>query len=215
MKKLTSVAVVFLFFLVIVTNVFANDGQPLTRIQSTVAACKDYIIKNKSSLSDDQMLTGLKNIVAPLFDFREMAKRCLGNNWKNGTEAQQQEFVDLFSDMLANAYMKKVVKGIENAEIKYPAGAVEVDGKKATVKTVIIADNESVNVAYRMMQRKDSSWWVYDVIIENIGLISNYRTEFNEIIRNGGYDKLISTLKARIEKIKKENSSENLDSAKE
>jgi phospholipid transport system substrate-binding protein len=183
---------------------YAQDNEaPLARVQNTVNVCKAYILENKGKATDAEIMIKLKELVAPVFDFREMARRCLGSNWSAGTSEQQKEFVDLFSEMLANAYMKKVVNGIGDAEIKYPANSVEVDEKKATVKTIIVSEGESINVSYRMLQRKDGSWWVYDVIIENIGLISNYRSEFNEIIRRNGYDGLIKMLKERIIKLKK------------
>ncbi|MDR2338243.1 MAG: ABC transporter substrate-binding protein [Deltaproteobacteria bacterium] len=206
MRKILAIYLTIFVGWVVVFNfnhvIAQENATPLVRVQEVITVCKAYILENKGHVAETEMISKLKELVAPVFDFREMAKRCLGNNWNAGTPEQQKEFVDLFSEMLANAYMKKVVNGIGNAEIKYPADSVVSDNKKATVKTIIISDGESINVAYRMLQRKDGSWWVYDVIIENIGLISNYRSEFNEIIRKSGYTGLIQILKDRIEKLK-------------
>ena len=182
-----------------------QNAQPLQRIQDVIEDGKAYILANKDTVSEAELSFKLREIVAPTFDFREMAKRCLGKNWSDGTDTQQREFIDLFSEMLADSYMKKIVKGIDTAEIKYPSDAVEMEGNKATVKMMISSGGETASVHYRLLQRTDSSWWVYDVVIENIGLVSNYRTEFSDIIRRNGFDGLIKMLKERIEKMKKEN----------
>ena len=207
MKKILSAILVVV---VMLTNVaFAAEAKknvsPLERVQSVIEEGRAYIIANKATSTEAQLAAKLKEMVAPTFDFKEMARRCLGKNWSDGTPAQQQEFIDLFSEMLADSYMKKIVKGIDTAEVKYPHDAVEMDGNKATVKSLIVADKETVKVDYRLLQRTDSSWWVYDVVIENIGLVSNYRTEFSDIIRRNGFDGLIKMLKERIEKMKKDN----------
>ena len=195
---------------VVITNTTntAYAAQPLSpvqRIQEVVEQSKAYIVANKDKVSEADMIAKLKDIVSPVFDFKEMARRCLGKNWSEGTPEQQQEFIDLFSEMLANAYMKKVVKSIDEAEIKYPANSEEIDGNKATVKTIIISDGDTIAVDYRMLQRTDLSWWAYDVIIENIGLVSNYRSEFGDIIKKSGFNGLIKALKDRIEKTKQAN----------
>jgi phospholipid transport system substrate-binding protein len=93
--------------------------------------------------------------------------------------------------------MKKIIKGIDTAEIRYPHNALEVEGKRATVKTIVSSDGETASIEYRLLQRADSSWWAYDVVIENIGLVSNYRTEFGDIIRRSGFDGLLKMLKER------------------
>ena len=212
MKKILSKCSKYLLLVVAAVIIVANtanaaseNSSPLQRIQGVIADCKAFIDVNKGKISDAEMISRLKELVSPVFDFREMAKRCLGKNWSEGTPEQQQEFIDLFSEMLANAYMKKVVKGIDTADVKFPANSVDLDGNKATVKSIIVADGDTISVDYRMMQRTDSSWWVYDVVIENIGLVSNYRSEFGDIISKKGFDGLISMLKDRIKKLKEGN----------
>ena len=202
MKRVQLVIIFTILVMAGLPAVALAKAGPLERIQNVIEEGRAYIIANKADKSEAELASKLKEIVAPTFDFKEMAKRCLGSNWNAGTPEQQQEFVDLFSEMLADSYMKKIIKSIDTAEIKYPPNGVEVVGTKASVKTIVSADGETASIEYRLLQRTDSSWWTYDVVIENIGLVSNYRTEFSDIIRRNGFDGLIKMLKERIEKMK-------------
>lgn len=172
----------------------AQAVTPIERVQATINACQDTVRAKRAQLTEEQLKKELETVIRPVFDFREMAKRCLGSNWADGKPEQQEEFVSLFSELLARTYLNKIIKDIENSTFTYPENRIEKD--RAVVMTVIQNGDDKFSIDYRLML-KDNSWLVYDVIIENIGLVSNYRSEFSGIIRKEGYDGLLKRLRAK------------------
>jgi phospholipid transport system substrate-binding protein len=136
----------------------------------------------------------VRKIADDFFAFDETAKRSLGRHWRDRTPAERHEFVQLFSELLERSYFTKIeLYGGE--KIRY-VGEV-IDGDQATVKTKILTKQESeIPVDYRMMKRGEK-WVVYDVIIEGVSLISNYRTQFNKIIQTVSYQELVKKIKAK------------------
>jgi phospholipid transport system substrate-binding protein len=136
----------------------------------------------------------VRRIADDFFAFDETAKRALGRHWQARTPAEQKEFVALFSDLLERSYLTKIeLYGGE--KIQY-VGEI-ADGDQATVKTKIVTKAESeIPVDYRMLRRGDK-WLVYDVVIEGVSLISNYRTQFNKIIQTSSYQELLNKIKSK------------------
>jgi len=138
--------------------------------------------------------SAVRKIANEIFDFGEIARRSLGRYWQPLSEAQRSEFVGLFADLLERSYMSKIElyggeKIIYNGE--------RVDGDLATVSTKIITKNGTeVPVDYRLFRRGEN-WMVYDVNIEGISLVSNYRTQFNKIIQTSGYNALVDRMKSK------------------
>lgn len=137
----------------------------------------------------------LRTVISPNFDFREMAKRSLGANWNKANTEQQEEFVTLFSDLLATTYLNRIAnvrKGmvsLDSERVKEP---------KAMVKTTVTYKGETFPIDYKMLDRGER-WKVYDVIIENIGLVANYRTEFAGVIRKEKFSGLLKRLRKKVE----------------
>ena len=138
--------------------------------------------------------SAVRKIANEIFDFGEIARRSLGRYWQPLSEAQRSEFVGLFGDLLERSYISKIElyggeKIIYNGE--------RVDGDLATVSTKIITKNGTeVPVDYRLFRRGEN-WMVYDVNIEGISLVSNYRTQFNKIIQTSGYNTLVDRMKSK------------------
>ncbi len=136
----------------------------------------------------------VRQIANEIFDFGEIARRSLGRYWQPLSEAQRAEFVGLFGDLLERSYISKIElyggeKIIYNGE--------RVDGDLAIVSTKIITKNGTeVPIDYRLFRRGDN-WKVYDVNIEGISLVSNYRTQFNKIIQSSGFNTLVDRMKAK------------------
>ena len=136
----------------------------------------------------------VRKIANEIFDFGEIARRSLGRYWQPLSAAQRSEFVGLFGDLLERSYISKIElyggeKIIYNGE--------RVDGDLATVSTKIITKNGTeVPVDYRLFRRGEN-WMVYDVNIEGISLVSNYRTQFNKIIQTSGYNALVDRMKSK------------------
>jgi phospholipid transport system substrate-binding protein len=138
--------------------------------------------------------SAVRKIANEIFDFGEIARRSLGRYWQPLSEPQRSEFVGLFGDLLERSYISKIElyggeKIIYNGE--------RVDGDLATVSTKIITKNGTeVPVDYRLFRRGDR-WMIYDVNIEGISLVSNYRTQFNKIIQTSGYNTLVDRMKTK------------------
>ena len=149
---------------------------------------------------DDPALRGNQNdrraavrrIANEIFDFSEIAKRSLARHWQPLSEAQRTEFVSLFADLLERSYISKI-ETYGGEKIQYTAE--RADGDLATVSTRIVTKNGTeVPVDYRLLKRGDR-WLVYDVSIEGVSLVSNYRTQFNKIIQTTSYNELVSKLR--------------------
>jgi phospholipid transport system substrate-binding protein len=129
-----------------------------------------------------------------IFDFQETAKRSLARHWQPRTPAEQAEFVRLFADLLERSYISKIeLYGGE--KIAYLGDTI--DGDQAIVRTRIVTKSGTeVPVDYRMLKRGDR-WLVYDVIIEGVSLVANYRTQFNKIIQTSSYAELVKKMKVK------------------
>jgi len=136
----------------------------------------------------------LRTITDGVFDWAEMARRSLGRHWTGRTAAEQEEFVGLFRDLLERAYLSKIER-YSNEPILYLGESV--DGDQAMVRTKIVTkQNQEVPIDYRMSRQGDR-WRVYDVLVEKISLVANYRTQFDGIIKASSYEELVKKLKAR------------------
>ncbi|MCB0310276.1 MAG: ABC transporter substrate-binding protein [Bdellovibrionales bacterium] len=136
----------------------------------------------------------LHDIIAPRFDFQEMAKRSLGAHWSKVDEVQRNEFVSVFSKLLAKTYLERI-EHIRKETVAIKDEQMKND-KVAVVHTIVTHKGDKFPIDYKLVRRK-SGWRVYDVVIENIGLVSNYRNEFAGIIRKEQFAGLMERLKQK------------------
>ncbi|MBI3826828.1 MAG: ABC transporter substrate-binding protein [Candidatus Rokubacteria bacterium] len=126
------------------------------------------------------------------FSFEEVSRRALGLHWQRRTPAEREEFVRLFADLLERSYIGKI-ELYSGEKVRYVGETVE-DGR-ATVRTKIVTrQGNEVPVDYQMLPRGDR-WVVYDVKIEGVSLVGNYRTQFDRIIQTSSYQTLVTKLK--------------------
>ena len=136
----------------------------------------------------------IRQVAAELFDFTEISQRSLGTHWRARTPAEREQFITLFGDLLEYSYVSKI-ETYSGETIRYLGEAV--DGDQAVVKTRIVTkQGTEIPVDYRMM-KSGSRWLVYDVNIEGVSLVSNYRSQFNTVIQRSGYRDLVAKLKAK------------------
>jgi phospholipid transport system substrate-binding protein len=136
----------------------------------------------------------LRKAADEIFDFNEAAKRALGRHWQARSAAERKEFVELFTAVLERAYVSKIE--LYNGErITYHGESV--DGTQAIVRTKILTkQGTAVPVDYKMLRQRDR-WRVYDVVIEGVSLVANYRTQFEKIIQASSYQDLVKKLKTQ------------------
>jgi phospholipid transport system substrate-binding protein len=161
-------------------------------IDRVVSTLDSPAMKGEGKAADRR--AAVRQIANEIFDFGEIARRSLGRYWQPLSEAQRAEFVGLFGDLLERSYISKIeLYGGE----KIVYSGERMDGDLAIVSTKIITKNGTeVPIDYRLFRRGDN-WKVYDVSIEGISLVSNYRTQFNKIIQSSGYNTLVDRMKAK------------------
>ena len=136
----------------------------------------------------------LREITEPMFDWTEMAKRSLGRHWHARTEAERQEFVPLFHNLLERTYVTRIER-YDGEQITYAGESI--DGDQATVRTKVVdKTNRELPVEYRMLREPSGRWVIYDVLIEGVSLVANYRSQFDQIIRTASYERLVAKLKS-------------------
>jgi phospholipid transport system substrate-binding protein len=128
-----------------------------------------------------------------IFDFGEMAKRSLGQHWAARTPAERTQFVALFTDLMQHSYINKVD---QHGGAKMVFRGETVDGDLASVRTTIPLSNGSEMPLEYRMHTADARWQVYDLSIDGISLVSNYRSQFNKVIRTDSYETLVTRLKS-------------------
>ena len=143
----------------------------------------------------------IEDEVLHIFDFREFSSRTIGPRWKTFTQTQQQEFSDAFADLLMNTYLSKI-DGYNGEQVAYIGEVTDPKGERTEVRTLLtMKDGKKVPVAYRMLP-KNGGWMVYDVLVENISLVKNYRIQFQDILNTGAPDQLISRVKAKAQEVR-------------
>ena len=135
------------------------------------------------------------------FDFEIMGKLALARNWKKFTPQQRKEFTNLFAELLESTYVDKIQGGYEEEKVLY-LGQKMVSDSKARVTTKILRSSMDIPIVYSMLKRNDV-WKVYDVKIEGVSLIKNYRTQFSHILAKDSPVQLIERLQRKIELQKK------------
>jgi phospholipid transport system substrate-binding protein len=141
----------------------------------------------------DERRAAIGKVADELFDFGETAKRSLGQHWTPRTRAEREEFVRLFTELIQRTYISKVDQ--YGSEMTFRGDTV--DGDHAVARTtVLLGKGGSISLDYVMHHAKDR-WQVYDLNVDGISLVANYRAQFNKIIRTSSYEALVATLKSR------------------
>ena len=128
-----------------------------------------------------------------IFDFAETAKRALGQHWAQRTPAEREEFVRLFTQLFQRTYVSKVDQF--NSEMTFRDETV--DGDHAVVRTTLLLGKGGEMSLDYLMHHPGNRWQVYDLNIDGISLVANYRAQFNKIIRTSSYEALVTTLRSR------------------
>jgi phospholipid transport system substrate-binding protein len=185
----------------------AEAGEPQELIRRTLtdilAVLSDDTLKAPEQRQE--RLRRIAQVVSPSFDFKEMARRSLGQNWHRLTPAQQEEFVQLFSPMLLQSLVKRIAyRATTSAEgygsvpnaIQYQRETIDPDGDASVQTVMTYAQEQTTEDVEYLLVRKDGTWKVYDIVVEGASMITNYRTQFAQILRQESYADLIKRLKS-------------------
>ena len=174
-----------------------SAGVPTEQIRVTVdqvlRILKDPALNSASA--KEARRSELTKAILPRFDFEEMAKRSLGAEWRRRTPAEQEEFIRLFTELLKNSYIESI-ESYRGEKVIYRSESQ--DGAYADVGTKVISDRgEEFTIDYRL-NLEGSEWKVYDVIIENISIVNNYRSQFNRILGRSSFAELLRTIRDKV-----------------
>lgn len=176
----------------------SRAGEPTDQVRGAIDRVLE-ILKKKDLQAKERRTerrTLLRVEISKAFDFDEMAKRSLGPAWRQRTPEERKEYVALFRQVLENSYLGKV-EAYQGEKIKYGKESVE-EGRIATVETLIVTGKgQEIPLNYRMMKEK-SEWRVYDVVIEEISLVNNYRSQFAGILQKSSFQDLLARLREMI-----------------
>lgn len=190
---------IFLFLLIFGLAAPTQAGEPTEQMKLTIDKMIDILgnpaLKDPAKAEKRRKL--LRDTASERFDWREMARRSLAKHWQQRTDEEKREFVPLFTDLLEQAYMNR----IEN----YSGDKVSYDGEKvkgeySLVKVRIYTSKQTdIPVVYRL-RKKDSQWLIYDISIEGVSLVKNYRQQFDSVILSSSYEGLVEKLKEKAAK---------------
>lgn len=162
----------------------------------TVREAVDAVIKvlRNDALDREQRWTEIGRVIDARFDFRSMSQSVLATNWRTATAEEKRRFVEFFSQYLEETYRSKI-EAYTDQRVEYIAEQVRKD--RAIVDTEIVTSANRIPVTYRL-KNNDGEWFAYDVVIEGVSLVSNYRNTFNAIVKSEGMEGLLTDLENRI-----------------
>ena len=180
----------------------AGAGEPLEKIRETVEDVLAVLADETLQAPENQAARRerLRQAVYQRFGFEEMARRSLGRHWRDLNDEQRQGFVALFSDLLERSYVGKIESAGTGSRVEYTRETIDDEGFASVQSVVTNPLDSQIEVEYRLLQRDASQpWEVYDIVIEGVSLINNYRTQFNNIIHRTSYEGLVKQLRLKQE----------------
>jgi phospholipid transport system substrate-binding protein len=196
-KRFIGLILIFTVLLVIPLQGYAATPKETveTGVNNLLKTLGDPAFKAKAK---DEQIAAIGTQIETIFDFTELSKRTLGREWKKMSAEQQKEFVGLFKQLLQGVYADRLLaysdqKVIFDKETMLKKGRAEVQSYLQT------SDGNKIPLFYRLTD-KSGSWKVYDVVIEGVSMVKNYRTQFKQILAKGSHDKLLQVLRDKVNK---------------
>jgi len=200
MKKLRRIMTAFILVLALAGISYAGTTELTSRVKSAIdsalAILNDPALMGKAHVAERR--AKVRALIDDAIDFEEMTKRSLGIHWRERTDKEKTEFVALFSALLEDAYMDRIEANYD-AKVLYRGEKLNKKGTRGVVKTIVVTRKDTeVPIDYRMI-KKEHGWVAYDIVIEGVSLVSNYRTQFNQIIHKSSYNDLVKGLRKKLE----------------
>ena len=188
---------IFGLFLMIAISVPVMAGAPTERIKETtdkiIAIVSDPALKSPDKKAERKRL--IRQAIDERFNWEEMSRRTLARHWRERTEEEKKEFIELYGKLLERTYLDKV-EGYSGEKVIYENE--QVDNNYGVVQVKIVTQQQTeIPTEYRL-KRQGEDWLVYDISIEGVSLINNYRSQFNSIILRSSYGELIKKLKEKV-----------------
>ncbi len=197
-------------FLISTATAWATADSPIETIRATIQQARS-ILEDPQYQGQDlktHRLAKVKEIVLPQFDSQEVARRTLSTHWKDLTEPQRKEFIDLFITLVEKTYSHNLDRYNKNVQFFYDHE--RIDDKFSEVDTRVLdpVQNKTFSIVYRL-HHVSGKWLVYDVVIENVSMVQNYRNQFHRILTKSSYEELIKTLQSKLNELDTASTSES------
>ncbi len=192
--------IILIFFVVCifspVNNACASSVQDELKVtlDQILEILRDKSLKGEEAT--EKRRTSLRKLIHDKFSFAKMSQLSLARHWKARSDEEKKTFIDLFGQLLEQTYISKI-ESYSNEKVVFLKEYVT--NKKAQVDTKVITETIEIPIDYRLYQTNNGSWMVYDVIIEGVSLVGNYRSQFEQMLQKEPYEKLIEDLKKKIE----------------
>ena len=169
--------------------------------KETVEAGVNKVLKtlgdpNFKAKSRDAKVAEIGSIIGEVFDFEELSRRTLGRDWRKLKPEQQKEFVELFDKLLQGVYADRLL-AYTDQKIVFEKEKMLKQGRAEVESYIVLSDGRRIPIFYRLTDRT-GQWRVYDLVIEGVSLVKNYRTQFKEIVSKQGPDKLLEILRKKV-----------------
>jgi len=194
-RKLIGLSIILLAVLLISPlQVYADGAKAAleTQIEKMLAKMQQPAFKE---LPKDAKLAEIRGVINEIFDYKELSRRTLGREWKKFKPEQQTEFIDLFSKLLENVYADRIL-AYTHEKIEFGKETQLKKGRMEVESYIITLDNTKVPLFYRM-SNKSGQWLVYDIVIEGVSMIKNYRGQFRQILSKKKPEDLLQTLREK------------------
>jgi len=172
------------------------ENGPLAQVKGTVNGVLD-LLRDKS-LAPDVRREKIAALIKDRFDFEAMSQGTLGINWRRANDEQKAKFKELFSELLKETYMGRI-EAYTNEKVEFLKE--EVRDRTATVETQVVTTNVNIPITYKLIPQGDK-WLVYDVIIEGVSLIRNFRSSYGDIVRQDGIPGLLQQMAKKVDELK-------------
>jgi phospholipid transport system substrate-binding protein len=194
MVKRVAIVMTLFAFLLTATPLLASEAKDQLKVSmdKLIAILADESLKAPGKEAERR--AKIFEIFGERFDFKVMGMRSLGTPWKTLTEAQRTEYVEAFSKLIKNSYVLKIER---YSDEKIHFKDERAKGKYYYVYTDVISGDKAIPINYSLYQKGDQ-WLVYDVVIEGVSLVKNYRTQFDQIFRKEGFDGLMSGINKQL-----------------
>ena len=189
-----------LLFIILSSGIASGAGEdPLPPIEKTVEEILT-ILRSKKDNDWNATRQRISAIIQKRFDFQEQSRLVLGDHWQERSDAEKDHFISLFSTIQEHVYLNRL-EDYSGETVQFTKKIVKED--KALVFSAIVKDQEEIPIVYRMSQKEDK-WLVYDVIIDGVSLVKNYRQQFSSILEKETYTDLVHDMEEKIKKIESE-----------
>lgn len=198
MFKATRYGVLIALFTLLLTNLCWAASGPMEKVQLTVGEVIEII--KTPGLEREQKRQKLSAAIRNSFDFTSMSQRILAQNWKNTSAEERERFISLLSELLERNY----IGNIENyTDEKVEFTKERIKKNNAAIDTLIVTKSKEIPVSYRM-QQKGEEWRVYDVVIESVSFVNNYRNSYGQVIKKNGIPGLLTKMEEKLAQLRQE-----------